>query len=142
MAIDGKSDADIVRILRSTRSIALVGASARADRPSHRVMAYLLGRGYEVHPINPGLAGGELLDRSVVADLGALTASVDMIDVFRNAEAVGDIVDQALGLAARPKVIWLQLGVINVAAAARAEAAGIEVVMDRCPAIEIPRLGL
>lgn len=142
MAIDGKSDADIVRILRSTRSIALVGASARADRPSHRVMAYLLGRGYEVHPINPGLAGGELLDRPVVADLGALTAPVDMIDVFRNAEAVGDIVDQALGLAARPKVIWLQLGVINVAAAARAEAAGIEVVMDRCPAIEIPRLGL
>lgn len=142
MALDGKSDADVARILKTVKSIALVGASARADRPSHAVMVWLIEQGYEVHPVNPALAGATLVGRTVYADLQSLPGPVDMVDVFRNAEAAGETVDEALALAVRPKVIWLQLGVVNLAAAARAEVAGVEMVMDRCPAIEGPRLGL
>lgn len=142
MGIDGKSDDDIIRILRTTRSIALVGASQNPARASYGVLAFLIGRGYEVHPVNPGLAGNKLLGRTVYASLADLKEPVDMVDVFRNSEAADATVDEALALATPPKVIWLQLGVVNVDAAARAEARGVSVVMDRCPAIETPRLGL
>jgi predicted CoA-binding protein len=142
MAIDGKNDDDIIRILKTTRSIALVGASQNPARASYGVLAFLIGRGYEVHPVNPGLAGKKLLGRTVYASLADLPEAVDMVDVFRNSEAADATVDEALALATPPKVIWLQLGVVNVDAAARAEARGVSVVMDRCPAIETPRLGL
>lgn len=133
-------DAKIARILREVKTIALVGWSPKADRPSHRVAAYLAGRGYRVIPVNPGVAGqdsglGEVV-RASLSDVGP----VDMVDVFRRSEDVGPVVDEAVATGA--KVIWMQLGVENAEAAARAEAAGMEVVMNRCPAIEIPRLGL
>lgn len=132
------SDSDLTRILRSTHSIALLGASANTARPSHRVMQFLLESGYDVYPVNPGLAGQTLLGRKVYASLADLPLVVDMVDVFRNATFLPSIVDEAMekGIG----VIWTQLGVVDDAAAAKAEAAGMEVVMDRCPAIELPRL--
>jgi uncharacterized protein len=133
------TDAEIREILTSVKTIALVGWSPKADRPSHRVAAYLAGRGYRVIPVNPGQVGqmalGEVV-RAAVADAGP----VDMVDIFRRSEEAGAVVDAAI--AAGAKVVWMQLGVIDEAAAARARAAGLQVVMDRCPAIEIPRLGL
>ncbi len=136
------SDPDIRRILTDTKVIAVVGWSPRPDRPSHGVAAYLARRGYRVIPVNPGQVGvvtawGEVV-RAALAEIGG---GVDMVDIFRNSDAVGPVVDQALALPG-VRVIWMQLGVINHDAAARARAAGVEVVMDRCPAIEIPRLGL
>ena len=136
------SDPDIRRILTDTKVIAVVGWSPRPDRPSHGVAAYLARRGYRVIPVNPGQAGvvtawGEVV-RAALAEIGG---GVDMVDIFRNSDAVGPVVDEALALPG-VRVIWMQLGVINHDAAARARAAGVEVVMDRCPAIEIPRLGL
>lgn len=142
MAIDGKSDDDIRRILTETRTIALVGASNNPDRPSNRVLGFLVGRGYRVFAINPGLAGKEIHGAAVYASLADLPEPVDMVDVFRNSEAAGETIDEAMALATPPKTIWLQLGVVNAAGAARAEGRGISVVMDRCPAIESPRLGL
>lgn len=142
MAIDGKSDDDIRRILTETRTIALVGASNNPDRPSNRVLGFLVGRGYRVFAINPGLAGKEIHGAVVYASLADLPEPVDMVDVFRNSEAAGETIDEAMALATPPKTIWLQLGVVNAAGAARAEGRGISVVMDRCPAIESPRLGL
>jgi uncharacterized protein len=142
MASDGKSDDDIRRILADTRSIAVVGASPNPDRPSHGVMAFLLERGYAVTPVNPGQAGGSILGAPAVGSLADLPGPVDMIDVFRNAAGAGATVDEVLALPWVPKVIWMQLGVVNPQAAAKAEAAGIEVVMDRCPKIEVARLGL
>lgn len=142
MVIDGKSDDDIRRILTETRTIALVGASNNPDRPSNRVLAFLVRRGYRVFAINPGLAGKEIHGAPVYASLAELPEPVDMVDVFRNSEAAGETIDEAMALATTPKAIWLQLGVVNAAGAARAEEKGISVVMDRCPAIEIPRLGL
>jgi len=130
----------IDEILRTTRTIALVGASANPARPSHGVMRTLIRWGYELHPVNPGLAGKELLGRMVYASLAEVPVPIDMVDVFRNSEAAGAVVDEALRLDPLPKAIWMQLGVRNDAAAARAEAAGIRVVMDRCPAIELPRM--
>jgi uncharacterized protein len=133
------TDAEIREILTSVKTIALVGWSPKADRPSHRVAAYLAGRGYRVIPVNPGQVGqmalGEVV-RATVAEVGP----VDMVDIFRRSEEAGAVVDAAI--AAGAKVVWMQLGVIDEAAAARARAAGLQVVMDRCPAIEIPRLGL
>lgn len=129
-------------VLGQVRSIALVGASPKPDRPSFGVMRFLLSRGYRVFPVNPGQAGKEILGQTVSATLADLPEPVDMIDVFRAAEYLGDVVDEALALPTRPAVIWGQLSVRDDAAAAKAEAAGISVVMDRCPAIEIPRLGL
>lgn len=136
------TDQDIRRILTDTKVIALVGWSPRADRPSHGVAAYLARRGYRVIPVNPGQAGvvtawGEVV-RATLAEIGG---GVDMVDIFRNSDAAGPVVDEALALPG-VRVIWMQLGVVNEAAAARARAAGVEVVMNRCPAIEIPRLGL
>lgn len=128
-------------ILKSTRTIALVGASANAQRPSYGVMAFLLRQGYTVFPVNPGLAGKELQGCTVYARLADIPAPVDMVDVFRAADALDGLVDEIIALPVKPKVIWGQLGVRDDQAAQKAEAAGIQVVMDRCPAIEYPRLG-
>ncbi|TXI04817.1 MAG: CoA-binding protein [Pseudorhodobacter sp.] len=133
-------DQRIARILTSVKTIALVGWSPKADRPSHRVAAFLAARGYRVIPVNPGQAGQDSgLGEGVRASL-AEVGPVDMVDIFRRAEEVGPVVDEAIATGA--KVIWMQLGIENPEAAARAEAAGMQVVMNRCPAIEIPRLGL
>ncbi len=137
---DSYPDEYIRTILDEVRTIAMVGASANEVRPSFFVLKYLLAKGYRVLPINPGLAGKELLGQPVYASLAALPEPVDMIDVFRNSDAAGQVVDEAIALVSRPKVIWLQLGVRNDAAAERAEAAGIRVVMNRCPKIEYGRL--
>jgi predicted CoA-binding protein len=120
-------------LLLATRRIALVGASARPDRPSYGVMRFLLDRGYDVTPVNPGLAGQEIHGRRVVASL-AEAAPLDMVDVFRRSEEAGAVMDEAVALGARS--VWLQLGVVDAAAADRARALGVAVVMDRCPAIE------
>jgi predicted CoA-binding protein len=133
------TDAEIRDILTSVKTIALVGWSPKADRPSHRVAAFLAGRGYRVIPVNPGQAGQEALGEVVRASV-AEAGPVDMVEIFRRSEEAGAVVDEAI--AAGAKVVWMQLGVIDEAAAARARAAGLRVVMDRCPAIEIPRLGL
>ncbi|MDO9415966.1 CoA-binding protein [Pararhizobium sp.] len=127
-------------ILRSTKVIALVGASPNAKRPSNRVMAFLLRKGYTVIPVNPGQVGREIHGQPVVGRLGDITVPIDMVDVFRAADALPALVEEVLGLKPLPNVIWGQLAVRHDAAAARAEAHGIKVVMDRCPAIEYPRL--
>ena len=132
----------IAEILNSVKTIALVGASPNVARPSNGVMGFLLLRGYHVIPVNPGLAGKEIRGQKVYARLADIPEPIDMVDVFRAAEYLGAVVDEALALTPRPKVIWGQLSVRDDAAAAKAEAAGIHVVMNRCPAIEIPRLGL
>ncbi|WP_312413273.1 CoA-binding protein [Shinella sp.] len=127
-------------ILRATKVIALVGASPNPERPSQRVMAFLLRKGYRVIPVNPGQAGKEILGQRVVGRLADIEEPIDMVDVFRAANALPAVVDEVLALTPLPKVIWGQLSVRHDEAAARAEAAGIKVVMDRCPAIEYPRL--
>ncbi len=137
---DAYPDDWIADILKSVRRIALVGASPKPERPSHQVMAFLLSRGYEVFPVNPGQAGKEILGQRVHASLADIPEPVDMVDIFRNSEAAGGVVDEALKLDPLPRVIWMQLGVRNDEAARRAEAAGLKVVMNRCPKIEIPRL--
>ncbi len=137
---DRYGDDHIRAILRATKTIALVGASANPARPSYIVFKYLCERGYAVTPVNPGLAGGSLLGRPVIAKLSDLSGPVDMVENFRNSDAAGPLVDEALALPERPKVIWMQLGVRNDAAAARAEAQGVTVVMNRCPKIEYGRL--
>ena len=134
------NDGEITAILRDTRRIALVGASANPARPSAGVLRWLVAHGYAVTAVNPGL-GGSLFGAPVVARLADLDAPVDMVDVFRNSDAAAGVVDEVLALPWHPKVIWMQLGVVSPAAAARAEAAGITVVMDRCPVIEAGRLG-
>ena len=127
-------------ILESARTIAVVGASPRRERPSHGVMAYLQRRGYRAIPVNPNAAGATINGERCYAALAEVPEPIDMVDVFRRSEAAGDAVDQAI--AAGAKVVWMQLGVRDDAAASRAEAHGLRVVMNRCPAIEIPRLGL
>jgi predicted CoA-binding protein len=134
------SDEIIARTLRETRTIALIGASKNPMRPSHSVMSYLQGRGYRVIPVNPGLAGQTLLGEKVRASLSEIDEPVDMVDIFRRSDAVPPVVDEAIAKGA--KTIWMQLGVRHDAAAAKAEAAGLTVIVERCPAIEIPRLGL
>ena len=134
-------DPDYIRaILQDTKSIALAGASNNTVRPSYFVMQYLLDKGYEVTPVNPGLEGQELLGRKVYGRLGDIPFPVDMVDIFRNSDAAGAIVDEALALPVKPKVIWMQLGVRNDEAAARAEAGGLKVVMNRCPKMEYGKL--
>lgn len=132
---------DYIRsILQSVKTIALVGASANEVRPSFFVMKYLLDKGYEVIPVNPGLAGQQILGQAVYASLKDIPKPVDMVDIFRNSEAAGPITDEALTLETRPGVIWMQLSVRNDEAAARAEAAGLRVVMNRCPKMEYGKL--
>ena len=137
---DRYDDAYIADILRSVKTIALLGASPNAARPSFGVMNFLLRKGFRVFPVNPGQAGKEILGQLVYARLADISAPIDMVDVFRAADNLPDIVDEVLALQPLPKVIWGQLSVRHDAAAAKAEAAGIRVVMDRCPAIEYPRL--
>lgn len=135
-------DALIRDILTRTRTIALVGYSANPARPSHGVARFLRSRGYRVIPVNPGLAGQEHLGEKVRASLTGIGEAVDLVDVFRRSEELAGLVDEVLAMEPRPLALWTQLGVRDDAAAARARAAGLLVVQDRCPAIEIPRLGL
>lgn len=120
-------------LLDRVRVIALVGASPRADRPSHEVMAFLLDAGYRVIPVNPAVAGQMILGQTVVAGLRDIGEPVDMVDIFRASEAVPPIVEDAIAIGANS--VWMQLGVVHEAAAERARAAGLAVVMDRCPKI-------
>ena len=132
-------DALIARVLRSVNTIALVGASTNWNRPAYFVMKYMQGKGYRVIPVNPGAAGQTLLRETVRASLFDIPEPVDMVQIFRRSEAAPPIVDDAIKIGA--KVVWMQLGVRHDAAAARAEAAGLTVIMDRCPKIEFDRLG-
>jgi len=133
-------DDDIKALLEETKVIAMIGASDRPDRPSYGVMAYLQSRGYRVIPVNPQITGEHIHGEFVFRELSQIGEPIDMVDIFRRPQAAGDAVDEAI--AAGAKSVWLQIGVINHEAAARAESAGLKVVMDRCPAIEIPRLGV
>jgi uncharacterized protein len=139
MSVDGETDTTIRRILTTTRRIALVGASMKPWRASHGVMRFLLDHGFDVTPVNPLLAGQLLHGRIVVGHL-AEAVPLDMVDVFRKSSHVGNLVDETIRLGATS--IWMQLGVVDHEAASRARAAGITVVMDRCPVIEDRRLGL
>ena len=137
---DSYDNAYIADILNSVKTIAIVGASANDVRPSFFVLKYLLAKGFDVYPINPGHAGKEILGRMTYAKLSDIPEPIDMIDIFRASAAVPAIVDEALALDPLPRVIWTQLSVRHDEAAARAEAAGIKVVMNRCPKIEYARL--
>jgi predicted CoA-binding protein len=128
-------------MLKKVKTIAMVGASPNPARPSHGVMRFLLARGFHVIPVNPGQAGKEILGQKAYATLADVPEPVDMVEIFRASDVVAGVVDQALALSPKPKVIWMQLGVRNDAAAAAAEAQGINVVMNRCPAIELRHLG-
>lgn len=142
--MSGPADDDLRAILAGTRVIALVGASADPDRPSHRVGWFLARRGYRVIPVNPRLAGQSLFGETVVAGLADIPpdAAVDMVDIFRRSAEVGPVVAAALEVLPALRTVWMQLGVVDDEAAAIARARGVAVVMDRCPAIEIPRLGV
>jgi predicted CoA-binding protein len=137
---DDYPDSYLRDILTSVRTIAIVGASPRRERPSHGVMAYLQRRGYRTIPVNPNAADTAINGETVYARLADVPEPIDMVDVFRRTEMAGGVLDEAI--AAGAKVVWMQLGVRDDDAAARAEAHGLKVVMNRCPAIEIPRLGL
>ncbi|MER9074491.1 CoA-binding protein [Mesorhizobium sp. M0904] len=137
---DAYDNAYIAGILNSVKTIAMVGASANDVRPSYFVLKYLLGKGFSVFPINPGQAGKEILGRMTYARLADVPEPIDMVDVFRGSVAVPGIVEEVLRLDPLPNVIWMQLGVRNDEAAARAEAAGVKVVMNRCPKIEYGKL--
>lgn len=134
------ADADIAQLLSETRTIALIGASDRPDRPSYNVMRVLQDWGYRVLPVNPQITGEHVHGEYVWRELAQIGEPIDMVDIFRRPIAAGEAVDEAI--AAGAKSVWLQIGVINHEAAARAEAAGLKVVMDRCPAIDLPRLGI
>ena len=132
--------AAIKQLLEGARTIALVGASDRPDRPSYGVMAFLKQHGYRVIPVNPQITGEHVHGEFVFRELAQLGDPIDIVDIFRRPQAAGEAVDEAIAVGA--KAVWMQLGVVNHEAAARAEAAGLTVVMDRCPAIDIPRLGV
>ena len=131
---------EITELLSTTRTIALVGASDRPDRPSYRVMKFLQDHGYRVFPVNPQITGEHVHGEYVWRELAQIGEPIDLVDIFRRPQAAGEAVDEAI--AAGAKAVWMQLGVINEEAAARAEAAGLKVVMDRCPKIEIARMRL
>lgn len=137
---DRYSDAYIRGILNDVRTIAVVGASPNSVRPSYFVVRYLVDKGFDVYPINPGHAGKEICGRTVYGTLQDVPVAINMVDIFRNSDAAGAIVDEALALVPQPNVIWMQLSVRNDEAARRAEAAGMRVVMNRCPKIEYGRL--
>lgn len=134
------TDDAIRSLLTGARTIAMVGASDRPDRPSYEVMETLQRHGYRVIPVNPQITGEHIHGEYVFRDLGQIGVPIDIVDIFRRSSAAGDAVDAAI--AAGAKAVWMQLGVIDDQAAARAEAAGLEVVMDRCPAVELRRLGI
>jgi predicted CoA-binding protein len=138
--VDGLSDEAIRAILTETRTIAVVGASPNPARPSNEVLGFLVERGYETWPVNPGHAGALIRGRPVSARLADVAARIDMVDVFRNSTNAAGAVDEALKLDPLPRVIWMQLAVINEEAAARARAKGVTVVINRCPKIETRRL--
>jgi predicted CoA-binding protein len=142
MAYPDYPDALIARILRSVKIIAMVGASPNEVRPSYFAMKYLLDKGFKIIPVNPGQAGKTILGQKVYASVSEVPAPVDMVDIFRNSEAAGPITDEVLANKDRlgVKVLWMQLGVINEDAAKRATAAGLKVIMNRCPKIEYGRL--
>ena len=132
--------AAIKQLLEGARTIAMVGASDWPDRPSYGVMAFLQQHGYRVIPVNPQITGEHVHGEFVFRELAQLGDPIDIVDIFRRSQAAGEAVDEAIAVGA--KAVWMQLGVVNHEAAARAEAAGLTVVMDRCPAIDIPRLGV
>jgi predicted CoA-binding protein len=132
------SDALLRALLSRVRTIAMPGASLKPERPSNGVMRFLQGRGYRVIPINSGQAGKTLLGERIYARLADIPDRIDLVDIFRNRAALGRMTDEAI--AAGAEAVWMQLGLIDAAAAGRAEAAGLTVIMNRCPAIEIPRL--
>lgn len=133
-------DDEIRALLEDTRTIAMVGASDRPERASNGVMRFLQRQGYRVLPVNPNIAGQHVHGEYVWPSMSEIGVPIDMVDVFRRPEAAEEVVDAAI--AAGAKSVWMQLGVVSEAAAAKAEAAGLKVVMDRCPKIEIPRLGV
>ena len=133
-------DEDIRELLTNARTIAMVGASDRPDRPSYGVMRFLQDRGYRVIPVNPQITGEHIHGEYVWRELAQIGEPIDIVDIFRRPIAAGEAVDEAIAVGA--KAVWMQIGVINPDAAERAEAAGLKVVMDRCPKVEIPRLGL
>lgn len=135
---DAYPNAYIRDILLNHRVFGVVGASAKATRPSYFVMKYLLGKGYDVVPVNPGLGGGSILDRPVAGSLAEIDRPIDVVDIFRNSEAAFSVTEEAIRIGA--KVVWMQIGVRNDEAARLAERAGLEVVMNRCPKIEYSRL--
>ena len=134
------SDEDIAELLTNARTIAVVGASDRPNRPSYGVMKFLRDHGYRTIPVNPQITGEHVLGEFVWRELAQIGVPIDIVDIFRRPEAAGDAVDQAIFVGA--KAVWMQIGVVNDEAAERAEAAGLKVVMDRCPKIDIPRLGI
>lgn len=135
-----QSNEEIAGLLKAAKTIAMVGASDRPDRASFGVMRFLQSKGYRVIPVNPQLAGQTLHGEPVVATLAEISEPIDIVDIFRNSAAAGPVIDEAI--AVRAKAVWTQLGVFNDEAVSRAEAAGLQAVVDRCPKIEIPRLGL
>ena len=134
------SPEDIAELLRNARTIAMVGASDRPDRPSYGVMKFLQAHGYRVLPVNPQITGEHVLGEYVWRELAQIGEPIDIVDIFRRPQAAGEAIDEAIKIGA--KAVWLQIGVVNEEAAERAEAAGLKVVMDRCPKIDIPRLGV
>lgn len=135
-------DAEIRQILSQVQTIAVVGWSPNPDRPSHGVARFLAQQGYRVIPVNPGQAGQVALGEVVRASLAEIEGGVDMVDIFRRSEEAGAVVDQALAAFPNLKAVWMQLGVTDAEAANRAKARGVTAIMNRCPAIEIPRLGI
>ncbi len=131
-------DEDLAALLASARTIAVVGASDRPNRPSYGVMQFLYNRGWRVLPVNPRITGERIVGEYVWHDLGQIGEPIDIVDIFRRPEEAGEAVDQAI--AARAKAVWMQLGVVDPKAVVRAREAGLRVVMDRCPAIELPRI--
>ena len=142
--LENPNDSELRTILEESKTIAVVGASPKVNRPSHRVALFLQDQGYRVIPVNPGIAGKTLFGETVYASLSDIPADirVDIVDVFRRSEAVDQLVDEALAsLWPLPRTIWMQIGVVNPVAAAKARAAGVKVVQNLCPVIEIVRLG-
>jgi len=135
-----ETDQEIADLLNHTRTIAMIGASDRPDRPSYGVMKFLQEHGYRVIPVNPQITGEHVHGEYVWRELSQIGEPIDLVDIFRRPQAAGEAVDEAI--AAGAKAVWLQIGVVNEEAAARAEAAGLKVVMNRCPKIEIPRLNV
>lgn len=135
-----ENDRELAQLMKSSRTIAVVGASDRPERASFGVMRFLLERGWRVIPVNPRLAGEEVLGQRVLGSLADVSEPIDIVDIFRRSEEAGRVVDEAISVGAR--AVWLQLGVIDDGAAARAEAAGLKVVMDRCIKIDAARLSI